>query len=423
MAKMKGEKLPNQTYGDDFAKVLSDAQTLEKELQNGRKSFITDTFVTTWVAPCLLKFYSEQLTTEALNWCKGVVDIKLNGFKSLTDAMDGTNACIHVIPQLIKYFPEEKQRYFELLLRCLMAPDYGNLSSRECVISAVRVFDLWTNEPDAMRNMVKEIVSSIKTEAWHDEILALNVVVGLTPDEPDEWMTSYTVSFLKRIPQIMEGDDDSAHAMFAMIENLACLFMRINSNEILEAIVYTKPIVKESHLGEAYLNHIIFEAEGQNKPDRFWQIWNSYKDMLPILIRMGYNQLRTYLLNIKWNDGLHGWRCLRQKDLGFFTFVAENSAGNAVVLESITRALTNIAHNYQKEGMAWISKVVENHPAMNLVGTNTLFYLEQVMMEYVYGNKMLIRKTPTLHEQVRTILNFMVSKSSVTGFVLRDMVN
>ena len=76
-----------------------------------------------------------------------------------------------------------------------------------------------------------------------------------------------------------------------------------------------------------------------------------------------------------------------------------------------------------KEGMAWISKVVENHPAMNLVGTNTLFYLEQVMMEYVYGNKMLIRKTPALQEQVRTILNFMVSKSSVTGFVLRDMVN
>lgn len=423
MAKMKGEKQPHQIYGDDIARVLSDAQTLEKELQNGRKPFITDAFVTTWVAPCLLKFYSEQLTAEALMWCKDVVDRKLNGFKGLADAMDGTDACIHVIPQLIKYYPEEKQRYFELLLRCLVAPDYGNLSSRECVISAVRVFDLWTNEPDAMRNMVKEIVSSIRAEAWHDEILALNVVVGLTPDEPGEWMTSYTVRFLKRIPQIMEGDDDSAHAMFAVIENLARMFVRVNSNEILHAIEYTKPIVKESYLGDAYLNHIIFEADGQNKPDRFWQIWNSYKDMLPILIRMGYNQLRTYLLNIKWNDGIHEWRCLRQKDLGFFAYVAVNSAGNAVILESITRALTNIAHNYQKDGMAWIYKVVEDYPTINISGTNTLFYLEQVMMEYVYGNKMLIRKTPTLHEQVRTILNFMVSKSSVTGFVLRDMVN
>lgn len=423
MAKMKGEKQPHQTYGDDFVKALSEAQTLEKELQNGRKPFITDAFVASWVAPCLLKFYSEQLTVDALKWCKNVVDIKLNGFKSLTDAMDGTDACIHVIPQLIKYFPEDKQRYFELLLRCLMAPDYGNLSSRECVITAVRVFDLWTNEPDSMRNMIKEFVSSIKAEAWHDEILALNVVVGLTPNEPDEWIMPYTIRFLKRIPQIMEGDDDSARAMFAVIENLARLFVRVNSNEILDAIEYTKPIVKESYLGDAYLNHIIFEADGQNKPDRFWQIWNSYKDMLPILMRMGYNQLRTYLLNIKWNDGLHEWRCLRQKDLGFFTFVAENSAGNAVVLESITRALTNIAHSYQKEGMAWISKVVENHPTINISGTNTLFYLEQVMMEYVYGNKMLIRKTPTLHEQVRTILNFMVRKSSVTGYVLRDMVN
>lgn len=73
--------------------------------------------------------------------------------------------------------------------------------------------------------------------------------------------------------------------------------------------------------------------------------------------------------------------------------------------------------------MAWISKVLENCPAMNLSGTNTLFYLEQVMMEYAYGNKMIIRKTPVLHEQVRIILNFMVSKNSVTGYVLRDMVN
>ena len=78
---------------------------------------------------------------------------------------------------------------------------------------------------------------------------------------------------------------------------------------------------------------------------------------------------------------------------------------------------------YQTEGMGWLAKVVSNHSDMNLADTNAIFYLEQVMMEYVYANKMLIRKNQDLHDQVRAILNFMVNKSSVTGFVLRDMVN
>ena len=88
-----------------------------------------------------------------------------------------------------------------------------------------------------------------------------------------------------------------------------------------------------------------------------------------------------------------------------------------------SQGFDNIAHNYQTEGMGWISQIIGNHMMMNLSGTNALFYLEQVMMEYVYANKMQIRSNAVLHEQVRTILNFMVGKSSVTGYVLRDMVN
>ena len=156
MAKMKGDKLPHQTYGDDFEKALSDAQALQKELQNGRKAFITDSYVTTWVAPCLLKYYYGQLSTKALKWCKDIIDHKLNDFKYLADAMDGTPACILVIPQLIKLFPKEKNRYFELLLRCLLAPNYGNnMSSRDYAVTAVREYDLWANEPDAMRCLIK----------------------------------------------------------------------------------------------------------------------------------------------------------------------------------------------------------------------------------------------------------------------------
>ncbi len=153
-------------------------------------------------------------------------------------------------------------------------------------------------------------------------------------------------------------------------------------------------------------------------------IWNSYRDMLPELLKRGSSQqFRTYLLNIHWNDGIKEWRCLRPCDIEFFDYISENCNGNTLVLECISKALTNIAYNYQFEGMGWISKIVFNYPSMSLSESNALFYLEQVMMEYVYANKMKIRQMPILHENVRKILNFMVSKNSVIGFVLRDIVN
>ena len=223
---------------------------------------------------------------------------------------------------------------------------------------------------------------------------------------------------------MIEKGDGIIQSMFSVVGNLARLFFRVNDQNILNCVECTKSIVKERYLGDSFLTQMIIEADNRGDSDRFWMIWNAYRDLLPELLKWGNSQqLRTYLLNIQWKDGVKEWLCLRQGDIGFFDYVAENSSGKAKVLECIAKDLTNIANNYQTEGMGWISKIVLNHPSVNLAETSALFYLEQVMMEYVYANKMKIRKTPELHAQVRAVLNFMVSKSSVTGFVLRDMVN
>lgn len=424
MAKMKGETLEGQNYGEDWRKVLKDAQSLQEKLANGRSSFITDGYTNTWVAPCLLKFYSGEMAEEGLQWCKKVVDGQLNGFKGLSNTLDGTTACIHVVPLLITLFPDEKDRYFNVLLACLLAPDYGNnLSSRDYVATAVQTFDLWKNEPDAMQELVKRFIVAVEKDQRY-AVVELNGVIGLTPAEPNEWMTGVTISQLKKIPSMMEKGDGIIQSMFSVVGNLARLFFRVNNQNILNCVEYTKSIVKERYLGDSLLSHIINEADSIGDADRFWMIWNVYRDLLPELLKWGNSQqLRTYLLNTQWKDGIKEWRCLRAGDIEFFDYVSENSSGNPQVLACISKALTNIAFTYQTDGMGWLSKCVNGHPSMNLADTTALFYLEQVMMEYVYANKMKIRQSPELLSQVRAVLNFMVKKSSITGFVLRDMVN
>ena len=104
-------------------------------------------------------------------------------------------------------------------------------------------------------------------------------------------------------------------------------------------------------------------------------------------------------------------------------YLAEHSEGNAIVFDGLVKILTTIGTKYKNEGMSWIATAIKQHPVMNLSGTSALFYLELVMTPYIYTKKMMIRKNPNLLAQVRSILNFMVSKSSVTGYMLRDLVN
>lgn len=424
MTKMRGEVLQDQTYGDDWFRVINDARNLQEELSNGREPFMMDEYAPTWVAACLLKFYSEQMSQYELKWCKNVVDQKMTGFTGLTDVMDGTTACIHIVPRLIELFPVEKDKYLEILLGCMLAPDYGsNLSSRDCVITAVHTFDLWTKKPEVMENLVISFINAAEADKRRGNIQALNGIISLIPDNPNETITQYTLRCLKLIPNMLEGNHNVVHTMFGVVGNLARMFMRVNSKEILDCLEYTKPIVMDSHLGDAFLTHIIIEADIRKMPDRFWLIWNSYRDLLPRMI-MEYSQpLRTYLLNIRWNDGVKEWHCLRDEDLDFFSYVADNCRGSEVALECVAKVLTNIAHEYQTDGMKWMAEIINNRQDINWVSSNVLFYLDQVMTEYVYTNKMQIRKDTFLHDQVRIILQFMVNHNSVVGFVLRDMVS
>lgn len=423
MAKMRGETLQVQTYGDNWSKAINDAKSLHEELSNGREPFIMDEYTPTWVAACLLKFYSEHMSQKELKWCKNVVDQKLNRFIRLTNAMDGTSACIHVVPRLIELYPEEKDKYFKILLKCMLAHDYGHsLSSRDCVTTAVHSFDLWTKEPEAMVNLVVKFINAIETDKRMSNLQALNGIVSLIPDSPDETIVQYTIHYLEQIPKMLEGDSSVVQAMFSVVGNLARMFLRVNNKKILDCLEYTKPIVMKSHLGDSFLTHIIIEADNRSIPDRFWMIWNSYRDLLPIMLRTNSSQLRTYLLNIQWNTGIKEWHCLRKEDLDFFSYMAENCGGSEMVLECVAKALTNIAHSYQTEGMEWLAKIIVYHQDDYWVSNNLQFYLEQVMMEYVYANKVQIRKNSVLHKQVRSILNYMVSLNSVVGFVLRDMV-
>lgn len=52
--------------------------------------------------------------------------------------------------------------------------------------------------------------------------------------------------------------------------------------------------------------------------------------------------------------------------------------------------------------------------------TNTVYYLEILVRQYVYRNRHKIRKSKNLKDELLVILDFLVKKGSVTGYLLRE---
>lgn len=422
MAKLRGEALVGNKYIDNPILVLKDAQEMQKEQESGRRGFITDAYTLEWVSAGLIRFYPEQLSKKDLVWCKTIIDKKLSNMSLLINTLDGTTACIQVIPQMIVLFPEDKEKYVELLFKCLMMPAYGGADACDYAVAAIQSSDLWVKDAALIKDILERYIKDESLKTLHS--YHLKVIFGLIPHSPDKETTDIAVKYLKVLPGLIKSHEYEVQGMFDVVIYLVKLFMYTESTEILRCLPYTFPIIKECHLGSSYLTRFILEEEYCRKPDRFWLIWNTFRE--PIMESGTYcdnQELRTYTLNTEWKDGVKEWHSLRKKDVGFYTYLAEHSAGNTVVFEGLVKVLTTIASGYKTEGMAWIAKAINQCPTMNLNETLSLMYLELVMMPYVYTNKMQIRKNPELLAQVRTILNFMVTRSSVTGYMLRDMVN
>ena len=423
IAVFKNESLENSPYSNNLNRVIEDVQALQKDLDNGREGFITDSRTPVMVCASLLKAYRNELTENTLKWCKEIVEKRLSELGNwVVNSIDGTIESIYVLPILIGLFPNEHNKYEGWLIRCLSTPDYGNISISSCAITAIRSHGLWMKDASLMKRIVRKFTQQAGVETAQP--FQIKGVLGLVPDNPDQEISGIAIKYLEQIPSLIANGRDSIQGMFSVLDTLAYLFMHTESSAILDALSYTFPIVTEDYLGDSYLLRIILEADACKNPDRFWLIWKSFLILLPELIKRSlHSQLKVYMLNIQWKDDVREWHSLRKEDLGVFAYIAEHSRGNTIILEGLAEILLCIGSHFKTEGMSWMSRVIEQNPNMNLSNTKTLRYLEYVMLPYVYVNKSQIRKNPSLLSQVRTILSFMVSKSSVTGYMLRDMVS
>ena len=93
-------------------------------------------------------------------------------------------------------------------------------------------------------------------------------------------------------------------------------------------------------------------------------------------------------------------------------------------LYAISKLLNDIGSSYLNDGVSWISYILKkNKDLLNAkLETNTIYYLENFAKKYIYKNREEIKRTKQLKEEVLIILDFLIEKVSVVGYMLRENI-
>ncbi|AEP88987.1 AVAST type 4 anti-phage nuclease Avs4 [Bacillus spizizenii] len=259
------------------------------------------------------------------------------------------------------------------------------------------------------------------------QLIPLNIF-----DESHKIITQEIVSVFA---EKLLSNDREEKVDYQLSHNFLSKFVRIvltsPRNNISE---YLKPFIEgfssNESLADLFKEFIVAE-DILKTYDNFWLVWEMFYDKVTGLCKSEghsyYNQdiIESYLFaRSPWNENVTEWDTFKEGNKKFFNKVARNTGESSAVLYSIAKLLNGIGHRYLSDGITWISKILIEYPKIrqNKLKEYTIYYLENLMRSYIYQNRERIRRVTKLKREVLVILDFLVEKGSVAGYMLRENI-
>lgn len=197
---------------------------------------------------------------------------------------------------------------------------------------------------------------------------------------------------------------------------------------------YLQPFLDGFNGSEAIVDlfeQFILAEDRLDTYNKFWQVWNLFFEKVVTLCKDGDRYLyvdriiKSYLFaQTQWKESTNDWHTFKDSNSQFFAEVAKNMGHCPSTLYSLAKSLNDVASGYLNLGIAWLSGMLACNKALwaaKLEG-NTIYYLESLVRRYIYTEREKIRRTKQLKEEVLVILEFLVEKGSVVGYMLRESI-
>jgi hypothetical protein len=430
----------------------------------------------------LIRDYFDKLSKEEQEYCVSVVLKRAAlsiGPSYRYYAGDGMQYVVSVLPILLKKIPNEKEQIKKILLLNLFNEDVIDaVGTRFNIFSIQAIYKLWeSNFTEAQSLLFGYILLKPKYEdlKWRmrkensekkiwDEFLKENdkwlyrILNNQILDEylgDIEQIDLYTLrTVFSLIPlktnnyehKIIAKEIISTFADKLMLNDRADRVdykVRHDFMELFSHYVLSSPKEEIQELLNPFLNkfsnseviadllkELIVAEDKLNSYENFWIVWNLFKEKIIEISKDGDESgyiskiIRKYLFAIQWNETAKEWHTLKVNDRIFLKEISERIGHCPSTLYSISKLLCDVGSQYLDDGMFWISEMLtknQNLTSMDLA-VNTNFYLENLAKKYIHKNRTELKEIKRTKDKLLVILNFLVSKGSAIGYILRESI-
>lgn len=229
------------------------------------------------------------------------------------------------------------------------------------------------------------------------------------------------------------GNSDDSHLYSTRLHILKRFAFFILQREINEIDTYLKPFIDSFDSTEetaSFLEEIISAEDKQIRYEQFWYVWNGlYPKIREICIKPRGFYLNKVIISYLfawqwWREGIDEWHSLKNDNISLYANVSSDLGHIPAVLYSIAKILNSIGSNFKNAGIDWIYTIVSKNESIQLTDleSNTLFYLEIFLRKFVFINKQKIKEDIKLKNKIIPILDFIIERGSVHGYLLRESV-
>lgn len=261
---------------------------------------------------------------------------------------------------------------------------------------------------------------------------AFQLIPLKTKDEVHKIMVKKIISaFAEKLISNDREDRVDPEIRHGFLEKLAYFVLSSSKEEIQE---YLKPFLDKFNSSEAVADlfeEFISAEDYLNSYEIFWEVWKIFKEKIIEVCKKGDGYwyvdkvIKSYLFaQNQWKESATEWHTFKDDDKKFFKEISEKIGHCSATLYAIPKLLNNIGSSYLEDGIFWLSYMLANN--QNLLTAklevNTIYYIENLVRKYIYMYRRKIRESKRLKDEVLVILDFLIAKGSVVGYILRESV-
>jgi len=259
----------------------------------------------------------------------------------------------------------------------------------------------------------------------------LMIPSGTDDKDHKEIVKKISTAFARKLLSYDREDKIDYRVRHEFLQKLSYFVLGSQKDEVRE---YLEPFLERFGAYESVadlLKEFISAENYTASYENFWTIWEFFEEKVVGLCEKGdgYGYVErivtSYLFaETLWKETATEWHTFKDENRVFFRRMSERIGHCPSALYAISKLLNDIGSSYLIEGVSWISILLRNDGNLwdAKLKTDTIYYLENLCRKYIYENREEIRKKRRLKEDILVILNFLVEKGSVVGYMLRESI-